>query len=152
LDLQEFSEEDWRNILEEFRLLVVRAGYADWDASMAAALSEAEEDRERFDPLPRQPAVESLRNYTAAFMRYLKARSRYTLDERRHELGNLLHTTSGAPVEDFVLDIDGREYSIFAGEDDPDSMIEVLQRFLAELHGENTDFWTGSPGRRDDEA
>lgn len=33
---EDFSENEWQAVFDEFRLFVVRAGYADWDASAMA--------------------------------------------------------------------------------------------------------------------
>jgi len=147
MDTENFSDGEWQEVFEEFRLLVVRAGYTDWDASAMDALADEIEDRDsaRFDRVPRLFPVEQLRRYAGAFMLFLKARSRYARDERREQLGSLLHTEAGMPVEDFLVDISGRERPIFTDEDDPDGMINELGRFLAELNGEDGAFWDDAP-------
>ncbi|KPL66740.1 hypothetical protein SZ64_00650 [Erythrobacter sp. SG61-1L] len=43
MDLENYSDRDWQEVLDEFRLLVVRAGYAEWDGAMADALIESDE-------------------------------------------------------------------------------------------------------------
>jgi hypothetical protein len=154
MNTEDFSDSEWQDVLDEFRLLVVRAGYTDWDASAMEALADEIEDGSgaRHDRVPVITPVEQLRRYAGAFMRYLKARSRYARDERFGQLGNLLHTEGGAPVEDFLVDFEGRDRPIFAGEDDPDGMIDVLARFLAELNGEDGTFWDNGPDGLGDEA
>ncbi len=143
MNVDDYSEAEWQDVLDEFRLLVVRAGYTEWDAATIEAIVEGYEDDDgaRFDSIPTLPPVEQLRRYAAAFMRYLKARSRYARDERRVQLDNLLRTEAGAPVNDFLVDFEGRERSIFEIDDDPDAMIEELRRFLDELSGEDGRFW-----------
>lgn len=147
MNVDDYSEAEWQDILDEFRLLVVRAGYTEWDAATIEVIFEGYEDGDgsRFDRTPTPPPVEQLRRYVTAFMRYLKARSRYARDERRAQLTDLLRTEAGTPVDDFLVDFDGRERSIFEIDDDPDAMIELLGRFLDELNGEDGRFWNDSP-------
>lgn len=154
MDTQEFSEEEWRSVLDEFRLLVVRAGYAAWDAAMIESLAEDDESSERLriDREPTRPAVEDLRRYAGAFMRYLKSRSSYAYEERRGQLADLLHTADGAPVSRIVLNIEGEERPIFADSDGSDAMIEELGRFLGALDGEDGGFWENGTDDTEDGA
>lgn len=149
MNSEDFSEREWQDIFDEFRWLVVRAGYSDWDASAMDALADERDEGElvRRDRTGATPAVEQLRQYTTAFMRFLKARSRYASGPRLDQLGALLRTEDGSPVQDFMVDFEGRDRRIFEGDDNPDAMIETLARFLAELNGEDGAFWNG-----DDEA
>lgn len=151
MNVDEFSQAQWRDILDELRLLVVRAGYADWDAAMAETLGEerAEIESRAFDGVPIRQSSHELRRYAEAFRRFLKARSRETLAERRRQLSSLLHTVDGEPVDQIVLSIDGRELPIGEGYDDPDAMIAELGRFLATITGEDDAFW--EEGEGDDE-
>lgn len=142
MNSEDFNEDEWQDVFDEFRLLVVRAGYSDWDASAMEALADETDARDRrYDRSEAMSQVEQLRRYTAAFMRFLKVRSRYAREERLGQLGKLLHTESGEPVTDFIVDFAGHDRLIFKGDDDPDAMIETLGRFLAELHGEDGAFW-----------
>lgn len=148
MDSKEFSEEEWQEVFDEFRMLVVRAGYSDWDTSAMEALADEtdEGDGRRYDRPSAIAPVEQLRHYAAAFRRFLKARSRAARSERLGQLGELLHTESGEPVQDFLVDFEGHDRAIFKGDDDPDGMIEMLGRFLDELDGKDGAFWTDGPG------
>lgn len=147
MNIEDFSEDEWQSVFDEFRLLVVRAGYADWDASAMDSLNdEADELTSARDDRPDViTAVDQLRRYSAAFSRFLKARSRYASEERLGQLGKLLETESGMPVEGFLVDFGRRDRAIFKGDDNPDAMIAILGRFLAELNGEDGTFWKEDP-------
>jgi hypothetical protein len=144
MGINEFSEAQWREVLEEFRLLVQRAGYADWDMAMAQSLDEGRDrDVRAFEDvkLAGESAHDQLRLYTEEFMRFLKSRSPWTLEEHSRSLGRLLHTTDGAPVEGFTVVFDERERSLYERSDQFEAMIEKLNRFHAEISGESTGFW-----------
>lgn len=145
MDLKNYSDRDWQEVLDEFRLLVVRAGYAEWDSAMADVLIESDEEASvgrpgvAADILP----LDELRRYVAAFMRLLKGRTGETLDMQRSSLGSLLRTTDGLPVTDFAVSFGDRggtrrlDESLHANT----AMIEELRRFLDELYGEDRDYW-----------
>jgi hypothetical protein len=144
MDIDEFSETQWGEVLEELRLLVQRAGYADWDIAMAESLDEGRDRDGRASKdvkLAEGSAHQQLRRYTEEFMRFLKSRSRWTLEEHRRSLGRLLHTTDGAPVEDFTVVFDERERSLYEHTDQIEAMVDELNRFHAEIGGESTGFW-----------
>lgn len=147
VDIDEFSDGEWREIYEELRLLVQRAGYADWDMAMAESLA-ADDPEDRVAASAEfgvRPANYELRRYTEEFMRYLKSRSRWTLDERQKSLGNILHTADGQPVENFSVIFGERERSLYERTEDIEKMIDQLSRFHAEISGENTSFWFNAP-------
>lgn len=154
MNREDFSDEEWQEVFDEFRLLVVRAGYSDWDASAMEALADetGEAGDTRYERVSALPAAGQLHRYAAAFMRFLKARSRTARDDRRGQLGRLLHSESGAPVEDFMVDFEGRERAIFGGDDDPDGMIATLANFLAELDGDDGAFWNEDIGDGEGDA
>lgn len=152
MNIDEFSDGEWREVFEELRLLVQRAGYADWDMAMVESL-EASDPDDRFAASAEfavRPANYELLRYTEEFMLFLKSRSRWTLDERRNSLGNILHTADGQPVEDFSVVFGEREQSLYDRTDEIEQMIEQLNRFHAEISGEDTDFWFNTPEAPDD--
>jgi len=154
MDIDEFSDGEWREVFEELRLLVQRAGYADWDMAMVESLDASDPD-DRFAASAEvavRPANHELRRYTEEFMRFLKSRSRWTLDERRNSLGNILHTVDGQPVEDFSVVFGERERSLYERTDNIEAMIDQLNRFHAEISGEDTSFWSNAPEDPDDGA
>ena len=153
MDTELFSDPEWQDVLDEFRILVSRAGYADWDAAAIEALDDEAEDGDglRDERVRYVPPVEQLRRYARAFSLFLKVRSRDAQELRRVQLGNILRTADGAPVENVVVDFDGREQSVFAGEGDPDAMIAEIGRLLAELDGEDGAFWNDDADDRGDD-
>ena len=152
MQVQEFSNSEWRDIFDEFRLLVVRAGFAEWDNATAEALDDLNDTDAGKDRSFQQPPVEQLRRYAAEFMHFLKARSRWNLETKRAELGRLLRTEDGAPVHDFSVVFEERRQSLEERADETDAMIDLLNQFLAELHGERTDFWGAAPEGPEGEA
>lgn len=148
MDLESYSDSDWQEVLDEFRLLVARAGYAEWDGAMADALIESDEE-----PLDRRPGVavdssslDELRRYVAAFMRLLKGRTGEALDKQRRSLSSLLRTTDGLPVTDFAVAFGDRGGMRRLDErlDGNAAMMEELRHFLDELYGEDRDYWEGA--------
>lgn len=64
MNTEGFSEDEWQAVFDEFRLLVVRAGYADWDASAMELLADEADERPstRDDRPVAIPAVDQLRH------------------------------------------------------------------------------------------
>ncbi|MEO7690845.1 MAG: hypothetical protein ABIS51_16305 [Sphingomonas sp.] len=153
MDTRQFSEAEWRDIFDEFRFLVQRAGYADWDLAMELAIEERRIDSEdvRLEAAPDQPALDELRRYAGEFMRFLKSRSRWTLDQQRERLGNFLRTDEGQPVDTFAVAFGDDQRSLYERTDDIDAMIENLRRFVAEIHGDDSGFWDEATDRPDGE-
>ena len=155
MDLQNYSDRDWQEILDEFRLLVARAGFADWDRATADALIETGDDEpDRRDGFSADGApLEQLRRYAGEFIRFLKARSRWTLDEDRRSLAHLLTATDGQPIDDFKVVFDDRDEtrSLYERVDNTDAMIEELRWFIDELYGEDRDFWDDGAGADGDD-
>lgn len=156
MDLQNYSDRDWQEILDEFRLLVARAGFADWDRATADALSETGDDElDRRDSFSADGApLEQLRRYAVEFTRFLKARSRWTLDEDRRRLAHLLTATDGQQIDDIKVVFDDRDEtrSLYERVDDTDAMIEDLGRFVDELYGEDRYFWDDGAGAEGDDS
>lgn len=153
MDTQDFTDDEWRDMLDEFRLLVVRAGFADWDAAMALALDDFEGlDGRRFavgiggeavvfDGLP----VERLRIYARQFMTFLKSGARWSVDENRGRLARLLRTENDTPVEGVFVSFDDQRAPIDARAGDITAMVDEVSRFLSEIYGEDTAFWDDEP-------
>lgn len=123
----DFDENDWRELLAELRLLVVSAGFIEWDASMAAALEEDEEG-------DRGSSRWQVIRYAKSFLIFLSVRSDSNLERMRVELAELIRTEREQPVTDAIVrDRDGEEgASVLAGRPS-DGAIAELRRFIDAL-------------------
>lgn len=151
MDTQDFTNDEWQDMLDEFRLLVMRAGFADWDAAMAVALNDFGDLDGRRIPIGAEaaifelPAIERLRLYARQFMTFLKSGSRWPIDENRARLAGLLRTENDTPVDNIFVSFNERREPIDARADDIAAMVDEIGRFLNELHGEDTGFWDDTP-------
>lgn len=136
----DLSDEEWHEVLQEFRSEVVLYGYGDWDAAMARwwqelpCRTEMEVDAEaiRADPHRR------LRDYIAAFANHLNVLTPASMSWAYGKLGALLSDQEGQAVGHAVLETtDGREIAIL-GQEGHVALIEFLDRFLREIDGEDT--------------
>lgn len=142
MDTRDFSEAEWRDILDEFRLLVQRAGYADWDLAMALSIEEQRRDPERqLEGARDQPTLDELRRYAGEFTRFLKSRSRWVLDQQHERLGSILLTDEGQPVVTVAVAFGEDRSSLYERTNEIDAMIAALGLFIAEIHGDDSDFW-----------
>ncbi len=123
----DFDEDDWQELLAELRLLVVSAGFIEWDSSMAAALEEEEE-------ADRGGARWQVIRYAKSFSMFLTVRSEANLERMRGELVELIRTDREQPVTDAIVrDREGeRSISVFAGRRS-DGVIAELRRFVDAL-------------------
>lgn len=147
MDISEFDQEEWQQILDEFRLLVMQSGFSDWDSAMVQALDEAgvmDPDRE-LQSHTRSP-VDQLRFYAREFTYFLKTRSNWAQDHRSNELSELLRTESGDVVKSCIVDFHGRRISLSETNGDIDKMINFLGQLQLELSGEPSQFWSDETG------
>ena len=103
MDPDAFDDEEWQFLLDELRMLVVRAGFADWDSAMAQCLTEPDEETAPVDALIAPSPHTQLRNYTERFMRFLKVDSAWARERRRETLGSLVQTPDGLRAEGAVV-------------------------------------------------
>ncbi len=154
MDTREFSEEEWQDVFDEFRLLVQRSGYANWDLAMELAIEErragaADSSIEAADA--NEPALSDLRLYASEFMLFLKSRSHWTLNQQRERLGSLLLTEEGDPVDTFEVEFGEDRRSLSGESEEVDAMIEFLRSFVAMIHGDDGGFWEDATDSSDGE-
>ena len=129
---EEFNDRDWREVFAELRLMVVSAGFSEWDTAAAAALDESKDER-----VDRRPRDQVLR-YVRSFGSFLKVRSKENLDRMRSELGEILQSQDGEPVfQAEVPDLyDGRAGDILEG-NASDELLNVVSAFANAVEGED---------------
>ena len=135
-EFDDFDDEDWRATLAELRLLVASAGFAEWDAAMAASLEEGGEEGQT----PRA----DVREYALSFARFLKVRSSSNLERMRDELGSLVQDREGRPVKGASMggEEERREYDVLGGEPS-DTLLEEVVAFANAVAGEGGYFIEG---------
>ena len=133
VEFDDFSEEDWRDLLAELRLLVVSAGFEGWDIAMVTALEEHGRA-----PLS---ARNQVRAYASRFGRFLEVRSAKNMKLMRVELGSLLKNESGDPVTDaIVIDEARKREQLVLGDEPSDFLVEAFATFVKAIDGEGGDF------------
>lgn len=123
---EDFDEDDWLEMFAELRLLVVNAGFMDWDASTVASLDEEEEG----DASSRWQLI----RYLKSFSTFLSVRSEENLDRMRGELEELVQTDRELPVRDVIVRDrdDAMGVSVLEGPSS-DGLIDELRKFLNAL-------------------
>ncbi|MCW6037454.1 hypothetical protein K4A83_14400 [Spirulina subsalsa FACHB-351] len=125
--IDDFDEDDWRELLAELRLVVVSFGFIEWDASMTAALEEEEE-------VERDSAHWQVIRYAKSFSMFLTVRSAENLKRMRDEFAELVRTERAQPVTDaIVLKPDGEEGVSVLDGPRSDDLIAELKRFVDAL-------------------
>jgi inactivated superfamily I helicase len=132
---EDFEDSDWRATLAELRLLVVSAGFSDWDSAMAAGLAEKDEERQS----PRDDLLE----YARSFASFLKVRSAWNLRRVRAELADLVQDREGRPVtEALLIDDEGERHDLLGGEPS-DVLVETVTAFASAIAGDGGGYFDG---------
>lgn len=142
-----FSDDDWQEILAEFRLLVSQAGFSDWDSAAGHCLTEPDKDSDGTLFSPGKQFMrphEQLHNYVTRFISFLEVGSIEARKVRRHNLDELLRMEDDKPVEFATVDLDTR--TLLIDSDQPtDEMIARLKLFLQMIDGGDDAYLDGTP-------
>jgi hypothetical protein len=126
---EDFGTEDWRETLAELRLMVVGAGFSDWDAGAAGALED--NDDEYRDPR------RQLQRYAEGFVSFLKVRSEWNLARMQEQLGQILRDADDRPVTEAIVEGDHEgELNDILGGPTSDDLMDGMIAFLNAMNGD----------------
>jgi hypothetical protein len=136
----EFSDQEWAEIFQEFRHLVISHGFASWDEAMTEALTEEEET---LNPL------RLLSKYCVGFMHFLKIRSSRNLSTIQTNMNEIIKTESRHKLEFLVKHpFYDQEFDLFDGTNSDEFVIE-LGEFLKALNGQDNGYFDEPPPEDD---
>jgi hypothetical protein len=145
--LEGFEDNDWDDILEELRVLVISSGFGHWDEAMFAHIEEEGELN------PRSVLI----YYLDEFMAFLSVRSTDRLKKLSDRLGDYVSLESGEPLRGASLVIERRqadipedrlrrrEIDLLEGETS-DAFIKELWTFRVAIVGEGPPEYFNEPG------
>lgn len=134
----DFDEQDWTELFEEFRQLVITSGFSAWDQSMIEALAEDDEILISGRAL--------LLQYGFELTRFLKVRSQDNLSKLQTRMGEMIGTSDGGRVRGAVVrTLAGAELSVLSGEPS-DDLIRELSAFLFDVSGEDGGYFDDPEG------
>lgn len=128
--MPEFDDEDWHELLAELRLIVIGAGFADWDANMVRALQEESEQEDRL-VMGWDAARRALFDYAKGFRSFLSVRSARNLARLRGDFSDLVAGDHGGDV--LLADPSGElSVSLLEGQSS-DALIAEIDAFVHAL-------------------
>lgn len=144
MDSLDFDDDELQEIFSHLRILVIRAGYADWDKSTMDWLLERDfEEATEETAVRRRVILEEIIDYSNYFSEYLRVRSTSSIAAHKEMLSEVLHTNDGEKsVDSAILETDeGREQSLLQSDANVDKMLDVLNSFTALLEGQPNNFF-----------
>lgn len=132
-----FDDDDWQELLAELRLIVIGAGFTDWDASMIRSLGEDRDDAD-LPLLDRDDSRRMLFSYIKGLQVFLSVRSSRSLSRLQVEYQNLLEGEGRSDVR-LADPAGGRGISLFEGRPS-DHLVDEIEAFVRALNEDDSYF------------